>query len=197
MNMNKIVFYDFDGTLINTPEPETGKKQWEKKYKKMFPYLGWWSKKESLDLDVFDIKPFTHIKNRLNKDFKDPETYVVILTSRIDSLKNQLKKILDANDIEVDEISTRTKDRNKSVRIKDFLTKFPNVKSIEVYDDREVELVQLRKLKKSLKKDGIDFEINKVKEGKMVINENKFKLITIINNELLNYFKVFILFCFI
>ena len=62
--IKKIVIFDFDGTLCFTPEPVEGKKIWFEKTGTVFPYPGWWSKKETLDMDIFyiPVNPFVYKK---------------------------------------------------------------------------------------------------------------------------------------
>ena len=59
--IRKVSIYDFDGTLIKTPEPELGKKIWKEKTGEDYPHKGWWGKRESLDIDIFEHEPFADI----------------------------------------------------------------------------------------------------------------------------------------
>ena len=92
--MKRLAVYDFDGTLIDSPEPEVGKKQWEEKMGQPYPHVGWWGRRESLDTDVFDIKPFPNILAKLQANMADPSTTTIILTSRMEKLRPQLENIL-------------------------------------------------------------------------------------------------------
>ena len=47
--------FDFDDTLIHTMLPDPGMQIWEEKTGKPWPYIGWWSKFETLDMDIFDM----------------------------------------------------------------------------------------------------------------------------------------------
>jgi phosphoserine phosphatase len=40
--MKRLAVFDFDGTLMNSPMPETGKQEWSEKMGKPFPFRGWW-----------------------------------------------------------------------------------------------------------------------------------------------------------
>lgn len=40
--IHKISFYDMDGSLINSPEPEMGKELYKQKTGNEWPYVGWW-----------------------------------------------------------------------------------------------------------------------------------------------------------
>ena len=41
--------FDFDQTLVNTPDVETGKQQWLRLHGSPWPHAGWWGRPESLD----------------------------------------------------------------------------------------------------------------------------------------------------
>jgi hypothetical protein len=105
--MKRLTVFDFDATLINTFSPEEGKPMWEKFYGKPYPHKGWWGRKESLDTNVFDIKPFPNILSILRKDMADPDTTTIILTSRLEKLRPELENILKLNNINVDELITK------------------------------------------------------------------------------------------
>lgn len=102
--MKRLVVFDIDGTLLDTYSPEIGKLMWEKYYNKNFPYKGWWGRKESLDTDVFNIKPFPNVLAQLRKEQATPDTSVIILSSRMEKLRPEIEKILNINNIVVDDI---------------------------------------------------------------------------------------------
>ena len=41
--------WDFDGTLVNTPVPDTGRAQYERETGHPWPHRGWWGRAESLE----------------------------------------------------------------------------------------------------------------------------------------------------
>lgn len=134
--MKKVVFYDFDGTIMDSPLPDVGKPHYEKTTGEKFPHVGWWSKPESLDLSIFDIQPHSDVAERFRKDKADPNTYVVLLTNRLFKLEKEIKKILDKHDMHFDEYSFKNDGRDKGERVLDIMkTKFPDVKNLEFYDD--------------------------------------------------------------
>lgn len=133
--MKRLAVYDFDGTLIDSPEPEIGKKQWEKVKGQPYPHKGWWGRAESLDTDVFDIKPFPSILAKLQVDMADPDTTTIILTSRMEKLRPQVENILRLNGITVDELITKKGADDKGdviLRIADYNQ---DLEEIVVYDD--------------------------------------------------------------
>lgn len=181
--IKKLSFYDFDSTLIDSPDPEWGKLKWEKETGLKYPHIGWWSKPESLDLDVFDVVPIENVVNLIRKDINNPNTYVVILTSRLIKLKNELKAFLDEINIYPDRYDLKKDNRGKGERVLEYLNEFPDVEVIDVYDDnykREIisYLSIVDKIPRSIK-----FNIYYVQDGKIkLINENK--LIKIIKDEI-------------
>ena len=56
MGIKKLICFDFDDTLCHTLKPEEGKVIWKEKFGTDWPHRGWWSKPETLDLDIFDTK---------------------------------------------------------------------------------------------------------------------------------------------
>ena len=132
MLIENLEAFDFDGTLFQTPEPEYGKRYWSEYYNKEYPYLGWWGRSESLDLNVFDIKPIQSVLNQLKDAINKPNTYVIILTSRIERLRPYVQKILDVNNINVDYLDMKNNDLDKGNRILKYINKYPNLKTISV-----------------------------------------------------------------
>jgi len=133
--MKRLAIYDFDGTLIDSPEPEVGKKQWEEKMGVPYPHKGWWGRKESLDTEVFDIKPFPSILAKLQDDMADPDTTTIILTSRMEKLRPQLENILRLNGITVDELITKRGNEDKGDVIMRISKYNADLQEIVAYDD--------------------------------------------------------------
>jgi len=133
--VKKISFYDFDSTLIHSPEPERGKVQWEKVKGVEYPHIGWWSKPESLDLDVFKIKPIQSVVRLMKKDINDSDTLVVVLTSRLDKLKNEVKNVLDHMGLYPDIYDLKKDNKSKGEKVLDYIKEYPTVEKIYVYDD--------------------------------------------------------------
>ena len=133
--MKRLCVFDFDGCLIDSPEPEIGKPMWEKYYNNQFPYKGWWGRKESLDTDVFDIKPFSSVLAQLNKEKNTPDTSVIILTSRREKLRPEIEKILNMNNINVDDIILKRGNEGKGDVILRIQQYNQDLEEINVYDD--------------------------------------------------------------
>lgn len=182
--IKRLVAYDFDGTLFNSPMPEYGKKEWAKFYSKEFPHIGWWSKTESLDTDVFNIDPYGEVLNQLNSDRAEPETYVIILTSRIYKLRPQIEKILQLNSVHVDELNMMHDNLNKGEKVLKYLEKFPDIETIDVYDDRDVEFKAYMSVMNYLP-ENVTLNIFKVTDGAIGLYKSKNSVEDIINEEIL------------
>jgi len=184
MMITRIAFYDFDGTLVDSPMPDTGREIWKQKTGKAYSHEGWWGIPESLNLDVFDIKVFPDTVRRLNADMARPDTYVVILTARVTKIIPAIEKILQKYNIKVDEISANSgADKDKDLRIKRFLQKFPNVKEVDVYDDREKEFKILLPLRDELA-DVVRINVYAVDNGSIRLLETVNSIKTLIYEEI-------------
>ena len=102
-NITKIAIFDFDGTLVDSPNPDTGKKEWEEKTGKDYPHRGWWSKRESLDTNVFDINTIKDTVMEYLAEYEDPNTLVIMLTGRLPNQADQVEEILNSKGIVFDE----------------------------------------------------------------------------------------------
>ena len=140
LEINKIAIFDFDGTLMDTPHAEEGKREWEEKTGSPYPHRGWWSKRESLDTEVFDIQPIKSTISDYVIENDVPTTYMVMLTGRLPNQKDQVEDILHSNDIVFDEYHYKDDGdtlKSKLNTIVSLLNRFPNTELIEMYEDRE------------------------------------------------------------
>jgi tRNA nucleotidyltransferase (CCA-adding enzyme) len=172
--VKRLAIFDFDGTLMNSPHPEVGKQKWSEKTGEKFPHIGWWSKPESLDLDVFDIKPFPGIYNQYQKEKSTPDTYVIILTSRIEKLRSQVEEILKRGGVHVNRLDMKNGDNDldKGQKVLNYLKEFPNVQEINVYEDRDVELEAYNAIKNQIPKN-VGFNIYFADKGNLTLTESK------------------------
>jgi hypothetical protein len=166
----RLQVFDLDGTLISSPMPETGKKEWELAKKCKYPYSGWWGRPESLDLNVFDIKPFPKVLSILNKDVSTPATYTIVLTSRQEKLRPLVQAVLDANHIKVDKLDMQRGARTKGQKILDYASKLPDLKEINVYDDKDTDIASYEGIR-SLLPEGIKFNIYIANNGELTLDE--------------------------
>lgn len=159
----KYKFYDFDGTLIDSPMPDEGRIHWKKIKGTEYPHLGWWGREESLDLSVFDIKAFDNIKNDLEKSFDNGDK-CWILTSRLKKLSNNVIDVLKYNNIDINKFDGMSffNGRDKGQRILDIIKNEENeIEEIQVFEDREKEFIVLEDIREYLEKLGIKYIIHK------------------------------------
>lgn len=161
--ISRIAFYDFDGTIIDSPMPEIGKLLWAKKKGKLYPHMGWWSKPESLDLEVFNIETIKEVKDRFQRDVLDKNCWVVLLTNRIEKLKPEVSKVLNFHNLKVDEFQMMNKlNFTKSVRIKNVIQDFPQLTQIDILDDDQRNINDFIELRDELRQEGLAVTIYKV-----------------------------------
>lgn len=151
----RVAFYDFDNTLVEVPNAGFGKFYWEKKTGKKYPHIGWWSKKESLDMDVFKFDPIEEVVVKLKRDFEDEHCWTVLLTNRVDKLKVEVNNILENNGISLDEFKmSRPGSTSKIQRIKEVLNDLPQSHLIEIYDDDDGNIKLFEQLRSELEEEG-------------------------------------------
>ncbi len=134
-----VAIFDFDGTLIQTMEPEMGKMIYKEKTGMDFPYVGWWSKEESLNMDMFEFPVVKSVESIYRKHKSNPKCALVLMTNRIQKLENAVKRILSSNNMDFDHYSFATNNKeNKGRRALQILkTHYPNTKNVEFYDDNQ------------------------------------------------------------
>lgn len=140
-NIIKLIVSDFDDTLVKAVLPELGKLEWENFYKKKYPHNGWWSKSESLDYNALNFKVNYNIVNSINNETISGKTYIMLLTSRIDILKNDIKNILDNKiNINFNYLDLKNNELNKGNRLLNHINEFPNLKEIIIYEDNIMDI---------------------------------------------------------
>jgi len=162
-NITKISIFDFDGTLMRTPHPEEGKKEWETFHNEDYPHIGWWSKPESLDDAVFNIEPIESTVDDYIKEKENPNTIVIMLTGRLPHHHDQIVELLLLHNIVFDEYHYKeTGDTlgSKLHTIISLLNRYPNVSSIEMWEDREPHATSFEEWGKE---NGVNIEVNLVK----------------------------------
>jgi len=181
---------DFDGTLCNSPEPEEGKKIWEDVTGEKYPHIGWWSKTESLDTDVFDIDLYDTLVDVIKKGVFNEESYAIILTNRLEKLRPEVQNILDLNNVGVDFLDMKKNNKDKGERILEYLDTFPDLEEINVYDDRPKEIESFKSVIDKMPSN-ISFNIYLVDNDNITLANfnNKKKIVKIIKEEIIKFFK--------
>ncbi len=160
--INKISIFDFDGTLADTPNKEDGITLWEAKNKKDYPHRGWWGREESLDENTFNVKLIPDTIDDYNKESEGNNTLMVMLTGRLPKLANQVENILNKNGVIFDEYHYKGRGdtfTSKLYTIKSLLENNPNVKEIEMWEDR---LNHADGFEEWGNDNGIDIKVNRV-----------------------------------
>lgn len=142
--ITKLSIFDFDGTLVNTPLPDTGKILYQQKTGKPWPHEGWWGKRESLDMEIFEMKAIASVRESYHEEKSKDETLMVMLTGRMKThkvdLTAEVKAILDSHKFEFDEYILNkggSTDMSKKKSIEKLLEKYCDVDFIEMWDDRD------------------------------------------------------------
>jgi pyruvate-formate lyase len=143
----KVSVFDFDGTLIDTALPGEGKKIWKEKTGTEYPHAGWWGRKESLYVDVYDNAPFDDVVSDYRKAVSEPNTHVSLCTGRMVKLSNEVNAILNKYNFKFDDVVLNgdgrfSKGSGDTVAFKirylaSLQKTFPNLKEIEFWDDRD------------------------------------------------------------
>ena len=144
-NLNKakithLEVFDFDGTLMDTLDPDRGKPIYKDKTGNDWPFKGWWGRNESLDLNIFDFEPIADTITGYNAVKDDEAVMRIMLTGRRPKLGGSVKAILDAKGLTFhrymynygsDTLSNKIEQMGK------LLEEFPNLRSIKQWDDRD------------------------------------------------------------
>lgn len=138
--ITKIAVFDFDGTIADTPTPDIGKVVYKEKTGLDWPHKGWWGRKETLDMQVFDIPVIEDTIKAYNVEASNPDTLVVMLTGRIPRLSTSVEAILNKYGLKFDGYyyndSNSTLDFKINI-LEKLLVEFPSVTSISMWDDRD------------------------------------------------------------
>lgn len=146
---DKLICFDFDGTLFHTPEPHEGRKIWRQQTGFEFPHTGWWGKSETINTDVFYIPVNPWVLDRYKEAISDPKSYVILATGRLQKVQNMRKnieKILADNDIVFDEVHLNWGGDTYKFKTKLFeeLMDKLKVKEFTMYDDRHEHLKEFK-----------------------------------------------------
>lgn len=160
--IKKLCVFDFDNTLMNTPYRKEGIKKWEEHYDEKYPSRAWWSEPYSLDIDVFknEIFPKPDVLFDFRRFTNKEDTWVIMLTHRLPPLDDQVTKILNKFNINFDDkLYRRSFFLTKANDLDEYIPQFPNLKEIEIWEDRESEINILKEWAHKIDP-WVDFDIN-------------------------------------
>ena len=185
--ITKLNFFDMDGCLIDSQMPETGKVIWKEKTGTDYPHIGWWSKPESLDFNVFDIKPFSNVLNILKKETSNQNSFVVILTSRMEKLRPYVENLLNHFNIHVDKLDMKYNYRTKGQKVLEYIEQFPNLVEVNVYDDQDINIDSYKLIRNQIP-ENIKFNIYLTTEGNLsLVESNNSNILSVINEEIKDF----------
>ena len=170
LSITKICVWDFDGTLMNSPLPTTGKDIYKEKTGQPWPHKGWWSKPETLDPTIFDIPVIEPVIKAYEHEKTNPNTLIVMLTGRIQRLSSHVESLLKSKGLTFDKylynMGGQTID-SKLNSLDKLLIDYPNVKTIEGWDDRNEHVPAFEAWGAKQKESGrlVDFKMNLVPSG--------------------------------
>lgn len=162
----RLVVFDMDHTLVDSPMPDFGRAEWKEKTGEEYPHQrSWWSTPESLDTKVFDIKAIAPVFNQMRDEQRRADTMVVVMTNRLDTLEKEVKNVLRKNQINPDMLSMAEYSmQNKGERILDIIKRNPDIKYVAFYDDQETNISAVRD---ALKGKGITYDLYNCQDGKI------------------------------
>lgn len=138
----RIAIFDFDGTVVDTPLPETGRKLYEQVTGREWPHKGWWSKPDSLDMDIFPMPVIEAAVAAFHKEKATPGTLTVMMTGRIKKLSKHVEAILHAKGLVFDEYVYNTGAMGnvtldyKLAMLDTYRKKYPFLESFALWEDR-------------------------------------------------------------
>lgn len=137
--ITKLAIFDFDGTLVDTPLPETGKTIYHEKKGTPWPHEGWWGRHESLDLEIFDMPVVMGTLTAYEKEMADENTAVILLTGRMVKLTSHVMAILKSKELPFDEYCLNRGGETGDAKMKSMdklLLSYTDVTEVELWDDR-------------------------------------------------------------
>ncbi len=152
MKYKKLVCFDFDNTLCNTMGPDQGKVIWKEKTGENWPYVGWWSKPETLDFKVFDTPLNKPVYSEYLKAVSDSDNFVILATGRIEKLRKEVEKVLNKYNLSFDGVFLNNGGDTFTFKRKLFERLISELQPEEfiMYDDREEHLVDFKEWAKTM-----------------------------------------------
>ena len=160
--IKRIAIFDFDGTLIDTDTPESGKSLWQQAFGFEWQFRGWWGRPESLDSRIYfqkDTKLAPGLKEiGLKRNIFDnnlipktlaaykeqssrPDTMVLLLTGRHAGIGKLVTDILNSKGLEFDDYIYKTGNLDTAdfkIEVLDKLVNNnPSLEEIEIWEDRD------------------------------------------------------------
>ncbi len=164
--IDRLAIFDLDGTLIDTPMPAIGRKEYEEKTGKKWPHKGWWSIAQSLDFNMFEMPVIPETIAAYIKEKDAPNTLMVMMTGRLKKLSPEVEKLLEHYDLTFDTYLYNTGGETLKVKLnylEGLISKCPKIETIHMFEDRELHIAEFKVWGAS--KD-IAFDITEIKSGR-------------------------------
>lgn len=148
--MTKTLYsFDFDGTLVHSPEPHEGKLTWLRETGIQWPYNGWWGKAESLDTKIFYVPKNEWVYQRYLEAVSDEDNYNILATGRLQKvpgMRENVERILNQHNLSFDEIHLNWGGDTFRFKITLFEQLIQKTKCDDfvMYDDRHEHLIKFR-----------------------------------------------------
>jgi hypothetical protein len=137
--IKRLAIFDFDGTLISTPTEIEGKLEYKEKTGIDWPYLGFWGRPETLDMEIFDMEMVPSVRKAYEIERAKPDTMVIMLTGRIPKLRHLVEAILNKFNFKFDSYNYNmggSTDVSKIKTITEILDKHKAIIEVIMFDDR-------------------------------------------------------------
>ncbi len=142
--VTNLEFFDFDGTLVDTPEPEEGMRAYQAHYGQPYPHTGWWGRPESLDLAIWPMKRLPTIYPLYRRARSRADSRLILLTNRVGKLQPQVAALLAKHGMRLDALTFRQSSETKGDRVAAWLDAVPTVTTVHVLDDHPDQLAAVR-----------------------------------------------------
>lgn len=149
--ITELHIFDFDGTLVSSPDEFEGRKEYLKSTGNAFPFVGYYGRKESL-IPPLNILPGPAMENYFFQQ-NQPGIKRVVLTGRIFKLQTYVQSILDSFGIQAELICKKSGNESQDFKVLTtmrLLEEYSTVQKIKIWDDNVENLVEFYSLKKKL-----------------------------------------------
>jgi hypothetical protein len=165
----KLIIYDFDNTIFNSPNQDDGCKIYQQKMGKPWKYLGWWGRIESLSPPIVPENPDKSwfVQSTLENYLKDSQTHakIVLITGRQPVFKNRIKHICSTQGLKFQDYffgNEKTTIETKKNHIKKLIGK--EIREVKIYEDRKKHVQEFCSFAKNFS-NLVKFHIFDVKEN--------------------------------